>query len=195
MEIDIIREHIKDMLEVRGDDVSYIEEHGDAVEKNRYFNEIITLHTDNTTIFFALNKDLLKEWKNEESSADEMIETYGTKMFIVIITDQPSSTLMNQLNERDKQLQNLGGILQIFYTKELLYNPLKHTLVPKHEKMSQPEGKAIMEQYKIKNKTQMPGILKTDIIAKWLGLKHNDIVKITRYNETSGTYYYYRSCI
>ena len=32
MEIEVIRAHIKDMLEARGDDVTYIEEHGDAVD-------------------------------------------------------------------------------------------------------------------------------------------------------------------
>ena len=35
----------------------------------------------------------------------------------------------------------------------------------------------------------------TDIIAKWLGLKQGDIVKIDRYNPNSGVYYYYRCCI
>ena len=196
MEIDIIRANIKDMLEARGDDVSYIEEHGDVVERQRYYNELIQLGTDKTTIIFALSKELLKEWKSQESTPEEMFETYNTKEFIVVITDQPSSALMHQLQEKDKQLQSKGGLLQIFYTKDLLYNPLKHVLVPKHEKLTPAEGKQVMEDYNIKHKSKMPVISKNeDVIAKWLGLRHGDIVRITRYNETSGTYYYYRVCL
>jgi DNA-directed RNA polymerase subunit H (RpoH/RPB5) len=52
-----------------------------------------------------------------------------------------------------------------------------------------------MQKYMIKSKLQMPVILHNDIIAKWLGLKQGDIVKILRYNENSGLSYYYRCCI
>ena len=57
MEIATIRENIKYMLDARGDDVSYIEEHGDAVEPTRYYNELIILDTDKTVVFFALTKE------------------------------------------------------------------------------------------------------------------------------------------
>ena len=52
-----------------------------------------------------------------------------------------------------------------------------------------------MNKYLIKSKLQMPIILKTDVIAKWHGLKQGDIVEIIRYNENSGKSYYYRCCI
>ena len=52
-----------------------------------------------------------------------------------------------------------------------------------------------MEKYLIKGKIQMPYILHSDVIAKWLGLKQGDVVKIERYNENSGVSYYYRVCV
>ena len=51
-----------------------------------------------------------------------------------------------------------------------------------------------MKEYMIKSKIYMPIILHSDPIAKWLGLKQGDIVKIIRYNENSGISFYYRTC-
>jgi len=195
MEISIVRENIKDMLEARGEDVSYIEEHGDAVEASRYYNELIILDTDKTVIFFALTKEVLKEWKTKEESHESMVEKYKKKNFILVLTEPPSSALMHQLQSRDKALYAVNGSLQVFYLKELLYNPMKHVLVPKHEKMSEEETKQMLSTYLIKHKSQLPIISKTDVIARWLGLRHGDVIRITRYNETSGTYYYYRCCL
>ena len=86
-------------------------------------------------------------------------------------------------------------MLQYFQIKDLLFNPTKHHYVPPHRKLSTEESKEIMDKYLIKSKLQLPIILHTDVIAKWLGLKQGDIVEITRYNENSGKCYYYRCCI
>lgn len=197
MQLITIRANLKDMLNTRGDDVSYIEEHGDAVEPSRYFMELVTLNTDKTTIFFALTKDILKDLRQNNESAEEMIEKYGTKNFIVILNEIATSNYINHFQQKDKELalHKENGMLQIFYKKELTYNPLKHTMVPKHEKLTDNEGKQIMNDYLIKNKTQLPIISKTDIISRWLGLKVGEIVRIIRYNKTSGEYFYYRVCI
>ena len=200
MELQIIRENLHDMLEARGDDANYINEQGDAIRDiGRYYSELITLDTDRTLVFFALTKDILKEWLNNNDQDNLLVDfkNYNGesfKYFILIITDLTSANL-NKITAIDKALNSSGANLQIFYTKELMYNPLKHVLVPPHEKLSEAEGKKIMESYMIKQKIQMPIISKNDVIAHWLGLKQGDIVKITRYNETSGTYYYYRCCV
>lgn len=195
MEIEVIRAHIKDMLESRGEDVSYIEEHGDAVEPSRYYSEPIVLNTDRTTVFFAMSKDILKVWKTQEDSVEKMMETHKTKNYILVLTDTPSSAFMHHLTAWDKELQAQGGMLQIFYAKELMYNPMKHELVPLHEKLPEEDAKEVMEQYLVKHKAQMPIISRNDPIARRLGLRHGDIVRITRYNDTSGMYYYYRCCV
>jgi len=195
MEIDIIRYNLKDMLDLRGDDVSYITEHGDAVETQRYYNELIVLNTDKTTVFFALNKDIVKDLKVKLSaSSKSLIDEHSTKNFIVVMNDVYSPVMQTFLTTKDKELQEDGGMLQIFYVKELLYNPTKHSLVPVHTKLTEAETKEILQEYLAK-KSQMPIIHRTDPIARWLGLKHGDTVKITRYNDTSGEYFYYRTCV
>jgi DNA-directed RNA polymerase subunit H (RpoH/RPB5) len=52
-----------------------------------------------------------------------------------------------------------------------------------------------MDKYLIKTKLQIPIIMHSDVIAKWLGLKQGELVEITRYNENSGVSYYYRCCV
>ena len=204
MEIDIIRTNLRDMLENRGDDVSWIQEHGDAViydNPERFYKEVISLNTDNTTIFFALTKDLLKDTllvklKAEKTPQDIISKNDNTKNFIIVTIDVPSvKQSILQLQIIDKSLQSIGGMMQVFYMNELRYNPMSHRLVPKHEKLSDIETKKIMEDYRIKSKSQFPVILKTDPISKWLGLRHGEIVKITHINNNSGEYFYYRCAI
>lgn len=191
--------HIREMLEVRGDDVSYIEEHADAVVRSRYFTEFIEIGTDRTTVMFALTKDILKDVVKEFKDADDLMDIvakyYNTRNFILVVNDMPSSASMSALTAVDKELNAIGGMFQVFQMKELMYNPSKHELVPKHEKLSDQDVRQCMEQYMIKSKSQLPIIHRTDVMAKWLGLRHGDVVKITRYNETSGEYFYFRCCM
>lgn len=198
-DIDRVRFHIREMLDARGEDVSYIEEHGDAVARSRYFTEFIELNTDKTTVMFALTKDILKDVAKEFKEAaavEDMVEKYNnTRNFIIVVSEPPSSVSNNLFIAKDKELNAIGGMLQIFQLRELMYNPSKHELVPLHEKLTDADAKEFMDQYMLKSKAYVPVIHKTDVMARWLGLRHGDIVKITRYNETSGEYFYYRCCV
>jgi DNA-directed RNA polymerase subunit H (RpoH/RPB5) len=202
--IDYVIENLKDMLKNdRGDNIDEFEEHEVEVEREDFFNDnrTIDFHTDNTAIIFALTKnlrtyiiDMLKKYKN---SMESFIKDYNGKYNIIIVfnNDILTSPTIALLSNIDKSLQKKNGILQYFHINELLFNPTKHELVPKHRKLSNEEAKEIMDKYMIKTKLQMPFILHTDTIAKWIGLKQGDLVEITRYNENSGKSYYYRCCV
>jgi DNA-directed RNA polymerase I, II, and III subunit RPABC1 len=95
-----------------------------------------------------------------------------------------------------KQLSALGISMQIFLLKELQFNISKHELVPKHELVSDPqEIKHVLDVYSLKSKNQLPIILKTDPMARWLNLGSGDIVRISRPSPTSGFYVTYRCCM
>jgi DNA-directed RNA polymerase subunit H (RpoH/RPB5) len=95
-----------------------------------------------------------------------------------------------------KMLTTLKVNLQIFDIKQLQFNISKHVLVPKHDIIrDEKEIKSIIERFSLKSKYQLPIILKTDAMAKYLGLKNGDIVRITRDSPTSGEYVIYRCCI
>lgn len=111
------------------------------------------------------------------------------KLTLIIVKEKVSQ---NNL----KQISGLDIDFQIFLLKELQFDISKHELVPKHELVSDPEEiKKLMEQFSLKSKHQLPIILKTDPMARWLNLKTGDIVRISRPSQTSGYYVTYRCCL
>ena len=203
MEIDIVINNLKEMLLDRGDNIDEFNEHEIDIEREEFYNDkdIIEFNTSDTTIIFALSKRLkkiiLEELRQYEYNIQDYINKYNNKLNIIIIfnNDTLSTTLMAELNKFDKIMQKNKGMLQYFQINQLLFNPTKHHLVPKHRKLTLTETNNIMEKYLIKSKAQMPMIMHNDVIAKWLGLKQGEIVEIIRYNENSGKSFYYRCCI
>lgn len=206
IELDIIIQNVKEMLLDRGDEIEEFEEHEVDVPREEFYNDgkVIEFHTSRTTIIFALSKksrksvtDELKKEKETNDTMSEFIKKYNNKSNILLIfnNDAISAPVRVQLNQYDKMFQKIDGNLQYFHTKNLLYNPTKHVLVPKHIKLNPDEIKEMMEKYLVKTKLMLPFILHTDVIAKWMGLRHGDIVKIERYNENSGLSFYFRVCV
>ena len=67
----------------------------------------------------------------------------------------------------------------------------KHTLVPKHAKLSEKEKEIVLKKFNI-SVTQLPRIVKNDSAIKDLKLKLGDVVKITRQSPTAGETVFYR---
>lgn len=204
MDIDTIVKNLKDMLKERGDNIDEFEEHEMEIERDEFYNDgkILEFHTSNTTIIFAMTKKsrktILDELKIESEDIKKFLLKYNNKKNVILIfnNDVISAPIQQLINKYDKLFQKNNGILQYFYAKQLLFNPTKHEYVPKHIKVeSQEEINDILKEYMITSKLKLPFILHSDIIAKWLGLTQGDIVKIERYNNNSGLYYYYRCCI
>ncbi|HXW37509.1 MAG TPA: DNA-directed RNA polymerase subunit H [Nitrososphaerales archaeon] len=66
-----------------------------------------------------------------------------------------------------------------------------HFLIPKHELLTHEEAEKIVTQY---NSTPglFPFLVATDPVAKEIGAKPGDFVKITRRSETAGESVYFR---
>lgn len=197
MDIQKILNHSIELLEIRGEDVESFKTKLEEFDKNRFYNEVIHVSTKNITVIYAFSKESFKEiWATLKAMDISTIEKlYSTKKIIMILHEYPPSITLQAIVQRDLTMQQQNGYIQIFLMKELMYNPMKHEFVPKHKKMSEEEAKTLIDTMQLKSKNQLPLIQKQDIIARWLGLYPGDIVKITRYTETSGKYYYYRCCV
>ncbi|NHW45019.1 MAG: DNA-directed RNA polymerase subunit H [Candidatus Verstraetearchaeota archaeon] len=68
---------------------------------------------------------------------------------------------------------------------------LDHELVPKHILLSKEEKRQLLEQLKIRPE-QLPWIRASDPVAKLIGAKPGDIVKIIRKSPTAGETVAYR---
>ena len=206
MDIEIINRNIEDMLVNRGDDVSSFKEILLSLSKEDFESDklVINVQTLNTTILYALSKNLrkniineLKEKLKDGDNIKDFTNKYGGKNNIILVfnNESISTAVKSQLNKYDKIFQKNGGHLQYFSSQQLMFNPTKHEYVPKHTKLTEEEVKEFMKEYLARSKMHMHVILQNDPIAKWIGLKHGDIVRIDRYNENSGESFSYRSCI
>ena len=144
-------------------------------------------------IFNIDNKDSLRlichfGSKFKASDIKKYFEDDSFKLYILII--QEKTNLMNM-----KGIDGLPLNIQIFDLKELQFNITKHRFVPRHDVIfDQEEIDSIMTRFKIKSKNQLPLILKTDAMARYLNLQPGQIVKITRHSPTCGEHIIYRYC-
>jgi DNA-directed RNA polymerase subunit H (RpoH/RPB5) len=85
--------------------------------------------------------------------------------------------------------------VRFFQAAALVTNPMKHVLVPPHEKVPPAEVTDLLKSM-YATKKQLPLIrFHEDPIARLLGLVPGDVVKITRPSPTAGECIMYRVCV
>ena len=172
-------QHISDALQAYGTD--HIKQ---LYTGNQIFH--IDIETKVRLLYSAMPKFKSQDLK-------KYIEEFD--LIVLIVREKLSSANMKTALELG---DSIHAQIQVFSLPELQFNISKHILVPKHTliKSSNEERIAsIIQSLNIKSKVQLPIILKTDAMARFLNARPGDIVEILRYSPTSGEHLFYRLCM
>ncbi|ABA27326.1 RNA polymerase I, II and III (nucleomorph) [Bigelowiella natans] len=159
-----------------------------CIEKKRYFKSFKIINhlndTNNKIIGFYNNKGLidvnylgLKIEKAKTNNSNSII--FITKRYLSKQTNIALSHFRRNFN------------IEIFFEYEILINPIKHFLVPKHVLLAPDIKRKILKSYNVKD-SQLPKIKLSDPISKYYGAKKGNMFKIIRFSENIGVYLSYR---
>jgi len=137
-----------------------------------------------------IRSQYIEEYIDEIYNIEEKLSEKD--ILIIIGNDNINDTTKNYLTSLyiDRQINII--YLSI---KELQYNILKHTLVPKHTIISSDKIAEIKTRYNITDNSEFPEISRFDPVAKAIGASPGDIINIERKSKTAITSNYYRYCV
>lgn len=174
-----------DMLKDRGIDASILKQFSEDEINKFIFTIDIPNETTNEKIKIVYDMSPKFKWVDTKKLLENE-DSY--KLIILVIKDKLNNT-------ESKKISDLNVDYQIFDIKDLQFNISHHTLVPKHELISdEVKIQEILTNYQVK-KCQLPLILKTDPMCKYLNAKVGNLMKITRISPTSCEYIVYRSVV
>ena len=134
-------------------------------------------HNENKTIPKVDLKNLLS--KTIETYNDENIK------LIILLKEKGNGSILKEINKE------IYKNVEIFMNKNMIFNITHHEFVPKHVILSEEEEKEVLDKYSTPI-NKLPKILRTDPVAKYYGMKPNQICKIIRNSPEVGDYLYYR---
>ena len=114
-----------------------------------------------------------------------MKKIHGIDAFMETSKGNKRIFIANQINQKTYKQFMENSNTEVFFDYELLVNIIEHDYQPYFEVLSEEDQKNYFKSYKTK-KTEMPKMLSTDPVARYLGLKGGEIVKIIRQSITSG---------
>jgi DNA-directed RNA polymerase subunit H (RpoH/RPB5) len=113
-------------------------------------------------------------------------------ILILISDDEPNEMILSKI----QYLYDHDGIFVIIHNiKRLQFNIRKHVLTPSVRILTNEEELQLMQQYKLRDKTQLPEISRFDPLALAICMKPQQICEIKRSSTTALETLYYRVCV
>lgn len=187
-----VRQTLLEMIEDRGYFVPDIEKITFEQFIIKYDNKNLDLYIkndENSKIFYIHFHNESKNFsKNDlKNIMQKIISTYGdeTINIILLLKEKENSAISKELSK------DMYKNVEIFLKKNMIFNVTKHIYVPKHILLNKEEELELLEKYNT-TKGKFPKLSKTDPIAKYYGMKNDQICKIIRKSPEVGEYPYYR---
>lgn len=131
--------------------------------------------------------DILIFFHNEERIGVKQMrawnEKHTDKNIIIVSLEGPTAFTRK---EAEQYYQNID----FFSFRNLCVNITKHSLVPKHEKLSPEEIKSL--SINVTNNDEWPKLYTNDVIAQYYNYKPGDLIRITRTIGYPEPVYFYR---
>ena len=187
-----IRKTVLEMLYDRGYIVPDIEnitfEQFTIKYNNKNTDIFINDETKDKKICVYFHNEIKNFSKNDlKTVIQNIISKYNDQNIglILILKEKENSAVSKELNK--ETYKNV----EVFLRKNMVFNITKHVYVPKHIILTKDEEKELLEKYYV-TKNKLPKILKSDPIAKYYGMKTDQICKIIRKSPEVGDCLYYR---
>jgi len=187
-----VRETILEMLNDRG---YYVPESENITFEQfvlKYNNKNIDIFINdevkNKKIYVHFHNDIKNFSKGDlKNITQKVISEFSDEdiNLILLLREKENSAVSKEL------IKEAYKNVEVFLKKNMLFNITHHVLVPKHILLSKDEEKDLLEKYNT-NKGKLPKISKVDPIAKYYGMKSDQICKIIRKSPEVGEYIYYR---
>jgi len=156
--------------------------------------EVRELAKDFTTFGITINETSAVAFHTSSTTikkTDLFNAVDGAVHVILVFHTKPQGTTTRSITAEGA---TKGVTFEFFELTPLQYNVSRHVYVPRHEKVPREGVEAILKTYYLKSKFHLPQILESDPMARYLGLKHGDVVKITRPSHNCGNTVFYRCC-
>lgn len=180
---------VREMLADRGLDVTSLLAHDfEALKKLSTVKSIFTIGDASSGIRIIYNLNSKFKFSDVRKLIDDD-DSKAASTLILITKDKMNTTNSKQINE-------LNPNTEAFEIGELMFNISHHILVPDHKALRDEDGiTKILNMYGLKSRHQLPLITRTDPMARYLGLRPGQLVRITRYSPGAGEYVLYRCCV
>ena len=155
---------------------------------NKNIDIFINDEVKNKKIYIHFHNDIKNFSKGDlKSITQKVISEFSDEdiNLILLLREKENSAVSKEL------MKEAYKNVEVFLKKNMLFNITHHVLVPKHILLSKEEEKDLLEKYNT-NKGKLPKISKVDPIAKYYGMKSDQICKIIRKSPEVGEYIYYR---
>ena len=137
----------------------------------------VYFHNENKTISKLDLKNLFN--KIVENYQDEEIK------LIILLKEKGNGSILKEINKE------VYKNVEIFMNKNMIFNITHHEFVPKHSILTKNETDELLDKYST-TLNKLPKIYKSDPVAKYYGMKSNQVCKIIRRSPEVGDYIYYR---